>query len=419
MSVTVPDETAVRLQRTGPLTGVRVLSLENYLAGNHTTFFLTLFGAEIIKVERPGVGDALRGPESQSGHLDNKQQNKRSVAIDLRSEAGLALFMDLVAEADVVFSNMKVSSLHGYGITFESLIARKPDIVYTTLTGFGHDDVLPAGPSAGWPAFDVIAQGMSGMQFRCLGPEDDMPGYNGLPIGDDGTAIFAAFGTVLALRARDETGKPQRVDVSMHDSMVYLNASSLNRWKTQQKEAGRGRSIGGSAPYGAYRTADGWVNLAVWGERLWRRFCIALDRLDIVDDPRFDCAANRLTNLDALNREVVTDFMAARTTAEVLETLHREGIPCAPIYTTEQAVESEQVAARRMFTKYHLRDGGMHETIGSPIKLSAVDEDIPLAAPPLLGGDTRNVLASLLHLSADEIEKLRAEGVIAQSDNAR
>jgi CoA:oxalate CoA-transferase len=399
-------------RRGGPLSGVRVLALENYLAGNHVTFLLGLFGAEILKVERPGFGDALRGPESQAGHLDNKQQGKKSIGVDIGEPPGLELFFRLVEQADVVFTNQKPSSLRKLGVTYEALQQRKPDVIYATLSGFGHDDVVPAGPFGDWPAFDVIAQGAAGLQWRCLGPSEDAPGYNGIPLGDDGTAILAAFGTVLALRSRDRDGAPQRVDVAMHDAMVYFNGGSINRWRTRGDEAARGRSTGGSAPYGSYRTKNGWVNIAVWGENLWGRFCVAIDRPDAVTDERFASAQLRLEHLDDLNREVVDPFTSSHITDEVIEILHREGVPVAPVFSTAETVHSPQVAARKLFTPYFLRDGRLHEALGSPIKMNTVDESVPLGAPPVLGQHTREVMEDLLGLSGGEIEGLVADGVL-------
>jgi formyl-CoA transferase len=399
-------------RRGGPLSGIRVLALENYLAGNHVTFLLGLFGAEILKVEQPGVGDALRGPENQVGHLDNKQQGKKSVAIDVARPAGRHLFFRLVERADVVFTNQKPASLRKLGITYEALQDRKRDVVYTTLSGFGHDDVVPAGPFGDWPAFDVIAQGVAGLQFRCLGPNSEAPGYNGIPLGDDGTAILAALGTVLALRSRDRDGTPQRVDVAMHDAMVYFNGGSVNRWRTQGDEADRGRSTGGSAPYGAYRTQDGWVNIAVWGENLWHRFCAAIGRPDAAEDPRFQTARLRLEHLVALNLEVVEPFTTARPTAEIIQLLHSQGVPVAPVFTTAQTVASPQVAARKLFTPYYLRDGSLHEALGSPIKMGSVDESVPLGAPPRLGEHTREVLENVLQMHPDEVDDLVGDGVL-------
>jgi CoA:oxalate CoA-transferase len=365
-----------------------------------------------VKIEQPGVGDALRGPAGQVGHLDNKQQNKKSVAVNLHDPDGLELFMSLAGHADVVFSNQKPKTLARMGITFEALRERNPAIVYATLSGFGHDDLVPSGPFGDWPAFDVIAQGLAGLQFRCLGPTPDMPGYNGMPLGDDGTAIFTAFGVVLALRSRDLTGQPQRVDVAMHDAMVYFNGSSVNRWRTQGDEAPRGKSTGGSAPYGAYRTADGWVNIAVYGENLWGRFCTAIGKPDAADDPRFLNAKLRFANLQDLNSELVDPFTTSRPTEDVLKALHAQGIPAAPIFHTGQVIDSPQVQARQLFTPYYLRDGNLHETLASPVKLSSVDESVPLSAPPRLAEHTADILRQLLGLDDDRLHKLAAKGTI-------
>ena len=264
-----------------PLAGIRVLALENYLAGNHGTFLLSMLGAEIIKVEPPG-GDVLRGVgpfiEAHGGRRSSGELrvmgNKRSVILDIRTPEGLAVLMKLVAQSHVVWTNQKPASLKRLGITFESLAAVNPGIVYFTLSGFGHDDLLTSGPLGSLAAFDVIAQGLAGLQFRASGP-DGMPGYNGLALGDEVTSLLTVLGTVAALY-RQQAGDPgpQRVDVAMHDSMIYLNELALGLLSVMGVAPPRGRS-GTSAPYGAFRSRDGWVNIAVGGDPVWRRFCAA------------------------------------------------------------------------------------------------------------------------------------------------
>ena len=400
--------------RSGPLSGVRVLSIENYLAGNAASYLLSLFGAEIIKIEQPGVGDALRSAAGKVGHGDNKQQNKLSVAIDLSKPEGRKLLMGMVPNVDIVFSNQKPSTLKKMGVSFEALQERNPRIIYTTLSGFGHDDLVPSGPFGNWAAFDVIAQGLAGLQYRCMPQRhlpEDTPGYNGIPLGDDGTAVNAVLGSVLALLQRDRTGEPQRVDVAMHDAMVYYNGSSLARWRGLGTEAPRAKSVGGSAPYGAYRTADGWVNIAVYGEPIWRNFCRAIERPEAIDDPRFDGASSRLANLEALDTELVKPFCESRSTSEVLEILQPGGVPVAPIFNIKDVAESPQVAARKLLVDAFDERGEIYQVLGSPIKVTGLSYD-PLRPSPRLGQHTGACLQQLAGVEDAALDELEAAGVI-------
>ena len=202
--------------------------------------------------------------------------NKRSVALDITTPDGHRLLFDLVEHCDVVWTNQKPSTLKRLGITFESLEARNPRVVYATLSGFGHDDLLSAGPLADLRAFDVIAQGLGGLQFRGSGPEG-VPSYNGLALGDEVTSTLTVLGIILALYRRERHGGAQRVDVAMHDAMVFLNELSVGMMSVFGQKPPRGRS-GTSAPYGAFRTRDGWVNIGVGGNPVWARFCAAIER---------------------------------------------------------------------------------------------------------------------------------------------
>jgi CoA:oxalate CoA-transferase len=405
----------------GPLQGIRVLSLENFLAGNHATFLLSLFGAEIIKVEQPHVGDALRkiGPfvQGEHGHRAASElgvmRNKRSIAIDISVEAGRELLWRLIEHVDVLFSNQKPSSLKKMGITFESLRARNPRIVYTTLSGFGHDDLEPDNPYVDWPAFDIIAQGMAGLQFRAQG-EGDRPGANGIPIGDEATSILSVLGTVTALYQRERDGQAQRVDAAMHDALIFINQLALTRLAVLGRVETRGRS-GTSQPYGAFRTADGWVNLGVGGDGIYRRFCIAIGRPELAEDERFLTSADRVHNMPELDA-IVESWTTAHTTDEVIKILHAATVPSAPVFTLPQVVASPQVKARHMFVTVDDPVVGPQQLIGNPLKMSSVDPDAATNPPPLMGGDTASILTDLLGLSGEEIRALADDNVVGLTE---
>jgi CoA:oxalate CoA-transferase len=401
----------------GPLAGVRVVSFENFLAGNHATFLMSMFGAEVIKIEQPGMGDQLRknGPFIEGGgHRRTASElgvlrNKKSIAIDLGQDAGLDLLWQLAEQADVFFSNQKPRSLKRMGITFDALRQRNPRIVFTTLSGFGHGDVEPEGPFGEWPAFDIIAQGLSGLQFRAQG-EGDRPGLNGIPIGDESTSTLAVLGTVMALLQRDRDGEAQRVDVAMHDSLVFFNQLALNRLSVLGRVETRGRS-GTSQPYGAYRTADGWVNIGVGSDQQFRRFSESIGRPELADDPRFATPADRVHNMFELD-EVVESWTTLHPTEEAVRVFQSVGVPSAPVFTLPEVVASPQVEARSMFVEVDDPIAGKQRLTGNPIKMTGVDRDAPGRPPPLLGGDTVDVLRDLLGMSDDRISELRAQRVV-------
>ena len=406
-----------------PLEGIRVLALEQYYAGNIGSLILRRFGAEVIKVEMPGQGDAQRhigprseGPDGRSRSLSELRVllGKQSIAVDMATPEGKEIVLGLAGQSDVVWSNMKPSSLKKLGFTYEAFCGRKPDIVYTTLSGFGHDDVVPDGPMGDWVAFDIIAQGLAGLQFRVESDVDE-PRYNGLALGDQVTALHAALGTVLALYRRDREGGPQRVDVAMHDAMLLLNELSLSITQMTGKPPSRGRS-GTSSPYGAFRSADGFVNIAVGGTPVWRRFSKAIGREDLTDDPLFREARGRVSNNSELER-IVTEWTSAHTSGQIVEKLHAVGVPCAPIYTLPQVIESPQIAPRKMMYTVNDPRIGPQKILGNPIKMSAVPDE-PSGEAPDVGQDTSAVLERLLGMDPARIEELARAGVISLEGSA-
>jgi CoA:oxalate CoA-transferase len=405
---------------SGPLEGVRILALEHYLAGNHGSWLMSMFGAEVIKIERPDSGDVLRGVGpfvvnnggSRSGGELRVMGNKKSVALDVATPDGRSIFFDLVHRSDVVWTNQKPSSLVKLGITFDSLRQANPTVVYATLSGFGHDDLLSAGPLAKVPAFDVIAQGLAGLQFRGAGV-DGAPGYNGLALGDEFTSTLSVLGIILALFRREREGGAQRVDVAMHDSMVFLNELAVGMLSILGRVPPRGRS-GTSAPYGSFRSSDGWVNIAIGGDPVWRRFCVALGYKEWINDPRCISSAARVENL-GLVEQLVNQWTSTKTTQEIVELLGKFDVPCAAILDIPDVLDSEQVAARGMLAKIEDPVAGMVRIVGNPVKMNDLEEGV-VAPPPFLGQDTRDVLSELAGRSEAEIRRLLDLGVIGVSD---
>ena len=399
-----------------PLAGMRVLCLEGYLAGNIGSLQFVRFGAEVIKLEPPDGGDVLRGVGARAtrdGQTRSVSElrvmgGKKSIIVDLQKPEGMDVFWRLVEHCDVVWSNMKPASLEKLGITFDTLVARKPDIVYTTLSGFGHDDLVPDGPFGDWPAFDLIAQGLAGLQYRAEG-RDGQPGYNGLPLGDQVSALNAVLGTVLALLRRALHGGPQRVDVAMHDAMLSLNELALAMTAFTGKGPARGRS-GTSSPYGSYRTADGYMNIAVGGDPIWRRFCKAIGREDLLADARLSTSAGRVSNFPEIDRAVEA-WTTQRSSMEATAVLHAHGVPCGPVFDLPEVLNSPQPPARNMLLEVRDPVAGAQRIVGNPIKIGGVDDAV--APPPSsAGADTVDLLTGLLGMSTANVAALLSAGAV-------
>ncbi|CAH1691106.1 Formyl-CoA transferase [Hyphomicrobiales bacterium] len=400
-----------------PLDGIRVLALEVYYAGNIGSLFLSRFGAEVIKLEPPETGDVFRsvGPgKTSDGKFRRASElrgmtGKKSISINLRKPEGLEAFWRILPSVDVVWTNMKPSSLLGLGISFDSLKTHNPNIIYSTLSGFGHDDLISSGPFGNWAAFDLIAQGLAGLQYRAEG-EDGKPGYNGLALGDFVTAMMLVNGTVMALlRRQREGGGAQRVDVAMHDAMISLNELPLTLTDFTGAPPPRGRS-GTSAPYGAYPTKDGFVNIAVGGTPVWRRFCEAIDRPELADDPRYKDSPGRVKHFIELE-VIVSEWSGSRTSMEVAEWLHKFGVPAAPVYDMPEVLKSPQVVARNMLVSVNDPILGPQNIVGNPIKMSDIEGGDP-GVPPVLGEHTREVLKEFGAYDDAEITELAQAGAI-------
>ena len=409
-----PGHEALRAGR--PLSGLRVLALENFLAGNHETWLMSMLGADVLKIERPGIGDAMReiGPyihgengKRTAGEL-RIMLNKGSLALDLSQPQGLEIFFKLTATADIVYSNQRPASLRKLGVTFDALKIHNESIIYSTLSGFGHDDVMSSGPFGAYPAFDLIAQGLAGLLFR-PDSHDGGPAYNGIPIGDEVTSLLSIIGTLAALHSRTLTGDAQRVDVAMHDAMVFVNELAVGNYSVLGTLAGRGRSQT-SAPYGSYLCKDGWVNIGVGFDEMWVRFCRAIERPELATDPRYVKTSDRVVRQEEL-AEIVNDWVFDRSVAEVVETMFQNGIVCAPVYEVPAVVTSEQVRERNMLVEIDDPLVGIQHVVGNPIKILGSD-DKTMFPPPTFGQHTLEILGVGLGMQMSEIEALARDGII-------
>jgi formyl-CoA transferase len=366
-------------------------------------------GADVLKIENPERGEDGRasGPpffDGESAFFLSANRNKRSVALDVKRPEGQEIFRRLGETADVVVENFRPGVMDALGIGYATLAARNPRIIYCSISGFGAD-----GPFADRPGLDQIIQGFSGL-MSITGFEGGEPVRVGVPIADLLTGLFGAYGVLAALQARERTGLGQVVDTSLLESMVgmlsfqgvrYLNGGGV------PPPAGNHHPI--NAPYGVFRTRDGYVTLGATGDKRWRKFCELLGAEDWLADPRFATNGARYQNRAEL-AELIGEKLQAATSDEWERTFNANGIPCGPIYRLDEALNHPQVRAREMVVELPHPTMGTVRLLGLPVKLSATPAHVRLA-PPLLGQHTDEVLREL-GLSDGDLERLRAGGVI-------
>ncbi len=399
-----------------PLAGTRVLAVENFLAGPFASMWLADAGAEVVKVEHPRLGDPYRGMSPQRADANGKSyglsflranRNKRSLTLDLKSEAGKQLFKRLAVEADIVLENFRPGVMDELGLGWATLQKLNPRLIYVAVSGFGHHDVKPS-PYSDYPAFDIVAQALSGLMYR---PEraDDKPTYLGFSLGDIQAGIVAAQGALLALLQRARTGRGQKVDVSLYDTSLVLNEISVAMYSVFKQRPQPGLHAV-TAPFGAYRAADGYIVIAVVGEIIWQRFCTAIGQPALVGDARFRDGATRHANLEALNNFIVA-WLATRTRHDAVQTLLAHEVPASVVNDADDLFDCPHIAAREMLCALEDPVWGTVQIPANPIVMSGAPA-VPPTHPPRLGQHTDEVLRGWLDLPPAEISALRAQQII-------
>ena len=385
------------------LAGVRVLALENYVAGPLASMLLADWGAEVVKIEPP-IGDAYRMfPPVIQGNDDDQStpsfarinRDKRSVVLDVRHADDAKTFLDLVGAADVVIENLRPGTLNRIGIGFDVLREHNSDIILVSLSGFGQPDVLP-GPLTDMPAFDLIGQAMSGVTFG-PGREDQPPMYLGFPIADTMLGDWGAMAVLLALRKRDGGAGAQHIDVSMYDVMMHANEYALGNFAYTGELPVRGR-LPTSAPFDFFRASDGYFSLAVSGNQNWVRLCEAMGMPDLAEDPRFADGRSRATVVEDVIRPIIEGWVGDRTVDEICQVLHASNVPCSPAQDAKAVYACEHARARNAWTVVPDRVLGDVEVVANPLKWR--DEPAPApGAPPRLGEHTDDVVEKWLEAS--------------------
>lgn len=401
------------------LDGVRVLDLSRVLAGPYCTQMLGDLGADIIKIERPGMGDDTRrwGPPflqddhhqdtSESAYYLSTNRNKKSVAIDINHSQGQTLIHQLIAQSDVLVHNFKVGGLAKFGLEYDQLKTQYPRLVYCAISGFGQ-----TGPMAKEPGYDFLAQAMSGL-MACTGEPGSPPMKVGVALVDVMTGLNAAVGILAALNARQHTGKGQLVDLSLLDCATASLTNIAQYYLTSGKNAPRqGNAHPSIVPYQNIETADGHIILAVGNDEQFSRLATALNQPHWANDPLYQTNAARVKHRDTLTT-LITQCTSQKTTKHWLAELKRHQVPCAPVNQMSEVFELEQIKAREMqINMAHPYTTAPLSLVGSPIKLSETPVHYK-TAPPLCGQHTSKVLLDELGMSKEEVENLLHLGVIA------
>ncbi len=383
-----------------------VLDLTRVRAGPTCVRQLADWGADVIKIEMPERGPdghALGGPRA-GPDFQNLHRNKRSMTLNLKDEAGRAIFLELAERADVVVENYRPDVKGRLRIAYDDLKAVNPRLVYASISGFGQD-----GPYAKRPGFDQIAQGMGGL-MSITGLPGQGPVRVGIPIADLCAGLFAAQGILVALLERERSGEGQWIQTSLLQAQVFMLDFQAARWLVDgdvPKQAGNNHPT--SIPTGVFPTADGHINIAVAGQEIWRRFCAAIGQQGLADEPAYATPAERSKNRDALNA-ALAEITRRLPSAHWIDALNEAGVPCGPINSIDEVFADPQIRHLGMAQPVRSHERGDTELVGQPVLMSRTPSRIR-TPPPTMGEHTDAILAGLGYDEA-KIAQLRRDGVI-------
>jgi len=383
------------------LEGIKVLDLSRVLAGPYCTMMLADFGADIIKIEPPNVGDDSRafGPfvGKESAYFMSLNRNKRSMILNFKRQEECDLFKELVKQADVVVENYRPGTMEKFGLGYEELKKINPKLIYAACSGFGH-----SGPYQDKPAYDIIVQAMGGI-MSITGAEDGEPTRVGASIGDIIAGMFTAYGVLLAMFHRERTGEGQKVDVGMLDCQLAILENAIARYVTSGVVPGPlGNRHPSITPFASFTAQDGHIIVGAGNDRLWERLCTILERTDLIKDARFDTNSNRTANVKEL-AVIFNGIFSTKPIQAWLDILEQAGLPCAPINTIDKVVNDPHIAAREMIVEVEHPVAGKLKMPGVPVKMSATPGAVETHAP-LLGQHTAEILKELLGWDKEKVE---------------
>ena len=393
----------------GPLEGIRVVELAQIMAGPTCGMLLADMGADVIKVEKLPGGDDTRSytepsiaGESAAFMILNR--NKRGMAVNLKTPAGLEVVKKLLATADVVTENYRHDTLEKLGLGYEVLESLNPRLVYCAISGYGR-----TGPYADKGGFDLIAQGFAGL-MSITGEPGRPPAKSGTSVADINAGIFAALGIVSALFERARTGRGQRVETSLMEAAIHqtqYHAGMFFATGVNPQPTGSAHIL--AAPYQAFPTADGWINVGGANQPNWERIVKVIGRPELADDARFRTNGDRMRNLDALT-PIVAGALEARPSAYWIAEFERAGVPVGPVNRIGDMLDDPQVHAREMVVELEHAAAGTTRALGFPVKFSRTPGKVARAAP-LLGQHTRELLGELGYAGGD-IERMQTQGAV-------
>jgi glutaryl-CoA transferase len=401
----------------GALDGIRVLDLSRVLAGPWATQTLADLGAEVIKVERPGIGDDTRywgppfhhdkdGQNSDSAYYMVANRNKASVCVDFSTPEGRKILHDLIPKCDVLVENFKTGHLARYGLDYASAIALNPRLVYCSITGFGQ-----TGPLKDRAGYDYLVQAMSGL-MSVTGEADGPPTKVGLAISDLVSGLYASNAIIAALYSARQSGRGQHIDISLLDcQMAVMTNQAANTLLSGNNATRMGTRHPSLAPYQVFDASDAQVVIAVANDGQFARLCDAIGLDGLHHDARFTTNAARIENRDALE-QLIAPLILARPIICWIEALAAVGVPCGPVNTMAQALAEPQIAAREMIDTFERDDLDKPvRVMASPLRLSETPVQAH-TAPPRLGADTHNILSSVLEMDDLTLARLKKRGII-------
>jgi formyl-CoA transferase len=388
-----------------PLARYKVLDLTRARAGPTCVRQLVDWGAQAIKIEMPGgrSGDGMGG-NRHGFDFQNLHRNKKSVTLNLKEPEGVEIFKRLARDADVVVENYRPDVKHRLGIDYETLRQINPRIVYGSISGFGQE-----GPYRNRPGVDQIAQGLGGL-MSITGLPGQGPVRVGIPIADLCSGIFLAQGILVALLERESTGQGKWVSTSLLEAMLSMLDFQASRWLMAGEvppQAGNNHPTG--IPTGVFETKDGHINIAASGDDLYKRFCHALERPDLLTDPRFSTSRARSKNRDEI-MEVIMPVTRQKTSAEWIKLMNEAGVPCGPIYTIDQTFADEQVQFLEMAQGVHSPMLGDLTILGHPVNINGQRNPMRSAAPEL--GQDNDAVFTSLGFSKEQLADLAQRGII-------
>jgi len=391
------------------LDNIKVLDLTRVLAGPYATMILADLGADVIKVEMPKTGDDSRsfGPyvNNESAYFMSINRNKRSMTLNLKTEKGKEIFLEMIKKVDVVVENFRPGTMEKLGLGYEYLSTINPKLIYAASSGYGH-----SGPYSKRAAYDAVVQAMGGI-MSITGQKDGKPTRVGTSIGDIAAGMFTAIGILAAVVNRESTGKGQKVDVAMLDCQVAMLENAIARYAvTGEAPKPNGNRHPSIVPFETFETSDGEIMVAAGNDALWAKLCEAIERPELINDERFMKNPLRNENYDEL-RPLLASAFKVKTINEWQDILDKAGVPNGPINTIDKVVKDPQVLAREMIVEIDHPVAGKTKMPGVPIKLSDTPGSIRTPAP-ILGQHAEELLKEFLGYDKETVQKLTEEGVL-------